>query len=216
MANSQLGAIVLAGGKSTRMGKDKWLLPIGGKLVLERITDQLHASCREIWIVLAGCAASERDFPEVPDTVLRLPRVRIIRDRESGLGPLGGMAAGLAASNCPYNLVVAADMPFPSLRLAEYLESVCRDSGFSAAVPEWDGRLNPLFAVYRREVSGSLDAFIREGGRKAMEWLARLDASVIPEREVRRLDPSGMSLFNMNRPEDYDFALRYYEKTASP
>jgi molybdopterin-guanine dinucleotide biosynthesis protein A len=107
-----------------------------------------------------------------------------------------------------YILVAATDMPFPSIELAKSLFIQCQTTHSQAAVPERNGRLHPLFAVYRKDCLASLIAYIEGGGRKVMEWLQALDVAILTEKQIEQLDPRRISLFNMNRREDYEMVLK--------
>ncbi|WP_135551182.1 molybdenum cofactor guanylyltransferase [Paenibacillus cymbidii] len=205
----QAGLIVVAGGGSRRMGRDKRLLPFAGEPLLARTLRLLAGSFAEAAVVTAGDGAADAAAEEtIRRIVRRFPGVRLLADAEPNAGPLAGLSAGLAAQAAPLQLAIGADMPFPSPALAEALLRLCRDSGAEAALPETAGRLHPLFAVYRRTLAAALGAYVAGGGRKVTDWTLSLRHVVLPEAEVRRVDPSGLALANMNRPEDYAAALR--------
>jgi molybdenum cofactor guanylyltransferase len=185
------------------MGTDKWLLRIGGQTVLERTVSILIDRVETLTIVLEH---GGEETMKMPSSLMYRGDVSIIHDPVPNNGPLAGIAAGLANSDSEYHLIAAADMPFLSWRLAERLFKECERQRCSAIVPEAGGKLHPLFAVYHASTLESLTDYIAEGGRKVMEWLGRLGTIVLPEDEVWRLDPEGIALFNMNRPEDYEKA----------
>src|SRR5690606_21412519 len=114
--------------------------------------------------------------------------------------------AGFKAHTQEWCAVVAADMPFVRAELLTALLQAGATADADAALPEFGGRLHPLFAVYRRsEALRTLTKFRAQGGRKVLDWLAGMRVTVLPEADVRRIDPEGLSLFNMNTPEDYDW-----------
>lgn len=206
---AQAGLIVVAGGGSRRMGRDKRLLPFGDEPLLARTLRTMAGSFAEAAVVTAGDYAADSAAEEtIRRIMMRFPGVRLLADAEPNAGPLAGLSAGLAAASAPLQLAIAADMPFPSPALAEALLRLCRDSGADAALPETAGRLHPLFAAYRRTLSDALGKHVAGGGRKMTDWTLSLRHVVLPEAEVRRIDPSGLALANMNRPEDYAAALR--------
>ncbi|WJH37262.1 NTP transferase domain-containing protein [Paenibacillus sp. CC-CFT747] len=134
-----------------------------------------------------------------------------VADEPPGIGPLGGLGAGLRHTAHRLNLAAAADMPFPSAALARELFAAAEGTGRPAAAVERDGRLEPLFAVYSADSLESLQAYVREGGRRIGRWLESLAPAVVPEERLRELDPAGLALFNMNRPEDYRQALLFLQ-----
>jgi molybdopterin-guanine dinucleotide biosynthesis protein A len=107
-------------------------------------------------------------------------------------------------------------MPFPSKRLAEALFDLCLTGHVQAAIPEWKGNLHPLFAVYRSDCLTSLTSYIEGGGRKVMDWLHTLDIAILADKQIKQLDPQGTALFNMNRREDYELALKLLQETNEP
>jgi molybdopterin-guanine dinucleotide biosynthesis protein A len=201
------GIVLLAGGISRRMGQDKWMLIAGEMTVMERIISVLHPLGAELWVIAAS-AAELKNPHKFPDLSKRFPGVHMTHDTLQDIGPLAGIAAGL--SNCvqDYLLVSASDMPFPSNTLAEMLFDLCIVEDAQAAIPQWNGSLHPLFAVYRKDCLASLTSFLEGGGRKVMDWLQTLDIAILAEKQIKQLDPQGIALFNMNHREDYALALK--------
>ena len=100
--NMKVSAIVLAGGKNLRLGRNKALEIINGKRLIERVVERLAPLAEEVLVITAM----------KPEELAFLKDVRIMPDIEAGRGPLGGIYTGLAASRMPYSLIVACDMPF--------------------------------------------------------------------------------------------------------
>jgi molybdopterin-guanine dinucleotide biosynthesis protein A len=198
------GVIVLAGGQSSRMGTDKWKLPIGGRAVLERIGAALSCHVEETWVVLPF-GAEETVFEEVTSMI---PEARILRDETPDAGPLAGIEVGLRRSGCDANLVVAADMPFVRWPVAELLFRACEQDGVEVAVPMFQDRMHPLFAVYRKRALPSLLAYRRQKGKKVMEWVAGLASVTVGEETLLSVDQEPSTFFNMNTPEDYERVKR--------
>jgi molybdopterin-guanine dinucleotide biosynthesis protein A len=207
------GVVILAGGASQRMGQDKWLLPLGENTIIERIITELQPLGSELWVIAAN-ESMMKDQNKFPDLTLKFPSLHMTHDVVQGIGPLGGIAAGLRYCNRPYIFVVASDMPFPSVELAVALITLCHRNGSCAAAPEFSGRMHPLFAVYRRDCLESLTAYVEGGGRKVMDWLLTLNIAILPEKEIEQLDPEGIALFNMNRQEDYALARQIIQGKA--
>ena len=204
------GIVLLAGGESRRMGQDKWMLQAGETSILERIISVLYPLGAELWIIAAGF--DELNNPaKFPDFTARLPNLHTTYDTSKNIGPLAGIAAGLAHSVQPYSLVSATDMPFPSQALVEALFELCLKPEVQAAVPEYNGRLHPLFAVYRRDCLASLTTYIEGGGRRVIDWLQTLNFAILADKQIKQLDPLGTALFNMNYREDYEQALKLLE-----
>jgi molybdopterin-guanine dinucleotide biosynthesis protein A len=201
------GIVLLAGGSSRRMGQDKWMLIAEEMTIMERIVSVLHPLGAELWVIAAG--ANELKNPhKFPDLSIRFPNVHMTHDTWQNIGPLAGIAAGLVHCAQDYILVSASDMPFPSNTLAEKLFDLCLAEDAQAAIPQWNGRLHPLFAVYRKDCLANLTSYLDGGGRKVMDWLQMLDITILTEIQIKQLDPQGTALFNMNHREDYELALK--------
>lgn len=198
------GLIVLAGGKNVRMGRVKWLLPVGGQPVLGTIVDVLCGHVEDVVIVLPY-GADERLRRQAVGAVGG-GSVRWLQDEQPAGGPLAGLAVALKHSPCERNLVVAADMPFVRRDVAELLFRACERQGTDAAVPVSGGRMHPLFAVYHRRTLPSLLAYRDGSGRKVMDWLAALHVAKVEGEELKHADPDGAAFFNMNTEEDYYMA----------
>ena len=184
--------LLLAGGSSRRMGRDKLSLPWEGKTLLGRIAGVLTATLAETWVV------------GLPDTTPppAWPGLRFVTE-EAPIGPLGGLQAGLEAMAAPAGIVVAADMPFVDETAIRRLWALSGDA--PAAVLRAADGAHPLFGVYRRECLNAVRAVIRRGERRM--------SALWDEVPVRVLDVGDdpfwtRALFNINSPADYERALR--------
>jgi molybdopterin-guanine dinucleotide biosynthesis protein A len=177
-------AIVLAGGRSRRMGRDKASLAIDGVRLLERVAGALRPHVRE---VLVGAAAGQD---------VALDGARVVADRASGQGPLMGLASCLATSTSDRNLVAACDLPeLPPALLERLLEEAL---DWEAVVPQGpDGSLEPLLAVYRRRLLPDIERLLAAGERRIRPLFARRQVRYLPLAEL------GLgALANLNTPED--------------
>ncbi len=149
--------IILAGGKSSRMGRDKLTLEVGGRPLISRVHDALVPSCGEIILVGNG--------PDVTNA-------RRVGDlREGREGPLAGLEAGLGAASSPWVFVVAGDMPFVPPGLVRFLLDRLRSRGLRAVVPRHAGRVHPLCAAYDRGVLADVSRLLDSGTRAAWRLL---------------------------------------------
>ncbi len=197
-----LTGVVLAGGSSSRMGRPKPLVVLGGKLLLARIKEALDRICDEIVLVVG---ADQDDA--TPDTGLALG-MHVVADRLADAGPLAGIEAGLKATSTPRAFLVAADHPFLSADLIAGMADIAIKGPFDTIVPSKDGRLEPLHAIYSPEawlpgVSSGLDA-----GRRSIYDLVKTaietgDPSmhVMEDAELASFDPDGRSLFDIDTPD---------------
>jgi molybdopterin-guanine dinucleotide biosynthesis protein A len=185
----QCGAILLAGGKSVRMGQDKALLPWNGTTLLAHCAANLQAVTSEIVIVA--------------DRVDRysLPGCRVAADLFPNAGPVGGILTGLTALGPGRHIAVACDMPSVQIELLRLLLSAATEE-WDAVAPEVEGRLEPLCAVYRDTAVPLLRRFLEEGNRAAQKALQSLRTLRIGEEALRRVDPDLLSFNNLNTPDD--------------
>ncbi len=185
-----LTGLLLAGGGSRRMGRDKTASDflIGGEPLAARGARALGEVCDEVLVASGdGTRMAWLGLPQVADA---LP----------DSGPLGGLVAGLEAASHPHVAVVAADMPFASPALLRLLASLV--GGHDAAVPVSPDGIEPLHAVYSRSALGSFEEALREGRLALRVALEGLDLRVVTEAEWRPVDPVGRFAENVNRPDD--------------
>lgn len=193
--------LILAGGQSTRLGTAKALLRIGGETLLERAVSAVRPFCREIIVV------SDPQSPagSVEDCTM-------VTDEQRGLGPLGGLVTGLAASGDEWNLALACDLPLVKRSLLELL--IAESSGADAVVPRAGGRLQPLLASYSRDCLTAARAALAAGQRAVMAMLDRVRMKVLEEDRLRAVDPELASFTNVNTWDDYHALLRLEEADA--
>ena len=197
--------VVLAGGRGRRLGGgDDARLPRAGRPMVERVLDVL----RPIFggeIVLVG--ASEEPYAGLG--------VRVVLDRHPGAGPLAGLEAGLAATARRRAFVVACDMPSLSGELVRFLAAL--DPGARAVVPVAGERLQPLHAVYARDLAALATTALESGVRRMEDFLER----VVPWRRVEESEfaaiPGALRSFaNVNTPEDRAAAERPILGVSAP
>ena len=202
-----LSAIILSGGQSRRMGRDKALLELDGERLLDRVANTVSAISDDV-IVVAGDPA-------------RYPAGgwRVVGDAFPGAGALGGLYSGLQAARHPYVVAVACDMPFLSTPLLRYLARMA--SGWDAAVPQVsdtpltddlalsprhtakDRDLQPLHAVYNRRVAKVIRERIAAGDLRMIGFFPQIRVRYVSAAEIERYDPQRLSFFNANTPEEW-------------
>lgn len=188
--------ILLAGGKSTRFGRDKTGLELAGRPIVRSTVDACRPFCGELFLV----SNAQDKFA--------LPGVTELRDRYPDAGPLGGIHAGLSASACGKNLVVACDMPFFSPALALRLLEGCR--GHMACVPRVEDRLQPLFAVYDRALLPRAEELLQAGRYSVRGLYEGTDTLCLECGDWCREGEAapGSPFYNINYPEDLERLLR--------
>ncbi len=194
-------AIVLAGGMSRRMGRPKAMLPFGGEPLIVQVLRRLESLFPDIVVV----TAPEQELPDLSAT--------LVRDEVAYQGPVGGICYGLRACNSAAGFVTSCDVPFLSLPLISCLTSRLTDH--DVVVPYWEGRLQPLHAVYRRSVLPLLERQLQRGELRPVFLYDKVRTLKVEEDEIRAVDPDGSSFFNMNTPEDYADALARWQEAAS-
>ncbi len=186
-------AIILAGGKSSRMGRPKAMLSFGEEPLVKLVIRGLATLFPDIVVV----AAPGQELPELP--------VTLVRDEVAYQGPVGGLCYGLWECRSAAAFVTSCDVPFLSLPLVSHLAA--RLPGHDVVVPHWEGRLQPLHAVYRRSVLPLLERQLERGELRPVFLFDKVRTLKLEEDEIRALDPDGWSFFNMNTPDDYERAL---------
>jgi molybdopterin-guanine dinucleotide biosynthesis protein A/molybdopterin converting factor small subunit len=190
-------AIILAGGKSSRMGTPKALLQFGGEPLIAHTVHALQRLFPETIVV----ASAEQELPPLT--------VTLVRDEVAYQGPVGGIYYGLNAASQEVCFLTSCDAPFLNLSLVAYL--VSRISDYDVVVPQWQGRFQPLHAAYRRSVAPLLKEQLEKGELRPISLYDKVRTCKLGEEEVRRFDPEGLSFLNMNTPEDYQSALKRWQ-----
>ena len=197
----EISGIVLAGGKSLRLGHDKVLEKIGDTTLLERVVSHIDQFSKHIIIV----TANERTF--VP--LANRPKVKIVSDILPGQGSLGGIYTGLVSSGSFYNLVVAADMPFLNENLLRHM--IEKSEGYDFILPRVNGLFEPLHAIYSRNCIEPIKKIFGQGKKVIIELFNHVKVRYIETEEVERFDPKHLSFFNINTREDLELAKQIVE-----
>lgn len=176
------------------MGRDKASLPFGEGTLLERVIARLRPVVQEI--VVVG-----------PEGIAVPPGVVLVHDRVPGQGPLGGIAAGLAAVRASYAFVTACDAPFLAPELVRGLLDLAH--GYEATVPVVADATMPLAAVYGFAALPVVERMLEAGDLRARalagEYLTQVQW--VEEAALRRFDPALASFSTCNTPEEYRAAL---------
>lgn len=195
-------AIILAGGRSSRMGTPKALLHFDGEPLIVHIVRKLQTMFTDIVVV----AAPGQELPSLP--------VTLVHDDVAYQGPVGGIVYGLRAARHEYAFVTSCDSVFLSTALIGYLLSLKDD--YDVVVPRWGDRFQPLMAVYSRTVLPILEEQLASGELRPVSLFQKVRTRQVSEEEIRRADPDGASFFNMNTPEDYEEAQRRWKAREDP
>lgn len=190
----KFAAFILAGGRSTRMGRDKAMLEIDGVTMIARAIDLARRAGVEPVVV--------GSFGEN----LRTLSARAIPDDWPDAGPLGGIATALRETRTPWNLVMACDMPYLTAEWLEFLMGRASASRADAVVPKNKNGAEPMCAMYHQRAEATIRGALESGIRKVTEGLAKLQVESVEREEWKGFDSEGLLFKNMNEPADYEEA----------
>ena len=192
----EVNTIILAGGKSARLGRDKIVEKLGTASLLEQVVSRVGPLSNKIILV----TANERKFAQFADR----PDITVVSDIIPGQGALGGVYTGLVASDSRYNLVLAADMPFLNQSLLRYMIEV--SEGYDFVLPHYDDLYEPLHAIYSRACIPAIEILIDRNRKAIIELFDYVKVRFLDAVEVDRFDPQRLSFFNINTLEDLERA----------
>ena len=194
---------VLAGGGSTRFGRDKALVEMDGAPMLLRMRALLGEITKQVNVIAAPNKYSALGITGVGD-------------RWDAQGPLAGIITALlttleTGSEARWNLIVGCDMPFLTREWLIYLVARALASSAEVVAPQSAQGLEPLCACWRTDAAAKLQNAFDEGVRKITEAMKRLQTEILDEADWERFDTAGRLFWNMNTAADYDEAKRIVE-----
>lgn len=190
-------AIILAGGKSSRMGFDKQFLKIDNRRLMSSIIKKLEEDFDEIIIVT-----------NKPDHYLGLGQ-KITSDIIKDKGPLGGIHAGLSISTSHYALVMACDMPNVNMDYVNYMKHHMGQDGVTTCYQDW---IEPFCSFYSRDIVKDIENYLETGKRSINHLLDRLEVNYIEEDKAREFSPNWDMFLNLNTKDDLDNYLQSLER----
>ena len=204
MNNSQrVTGIILAGGKSSRLGRDKAWEDVGGQRIIDRVIGALQSSCDEVLII--------GDRPERQNE-LSLPKcIQYRSDELKGRGSIGGLYTGLKASDTLWSLVVACDMPFISRELIRFMLSIISKNRCDAIVPIINGRYQPTHALYNSTCIPFIEKNISSGNFRMDSYFDEIYLEEISEDVINSIKGAELSFFNVNTEDDLFTAREQYK-----
>jgi len=186
MIKKKLTGIVLAGGLSSRMGRDKGLLPYKGKLMVEYAIDILIKYCDEIIISTNNSEYSQLGYP-------------LVADIYKGKGPLGGIHAGLKASKTMYNIFLSCDMPLINTEAIELLIQQITPNVLGL-IPKYGDRIEPMCGIYTKQLVPEIEKSIQNNNLKLRLFI---HDQAIDQVDFQILTQKYKNLFsNINFPTD--------------
>lgn len=187
-------AIILAGGESRRMGRDKADLPWGNASILNYMADMLQKVCREVIVVSNIARAMESS-------------VKVVADIIPHCGPLSGIHAGLYYSCYSHAFVVGCDMPFAAPEAVEILLE--KREGYDAVIPIYSGMMEPLFAVYSKNCIPAAEHLLRAGDYRVISLYPQIRCYYMKEEQLAPPDVLQKMFQNINTPEEYRKVNKY-------
>jgi len=191
-----IGGIVLCGGKSSRMGTSKALLPFGAETMLQRVVRILGDVVAPIVVV----AAVDQELPQLPSSVI------VTRDEHQGRGPLEGLRAGLKALPSSIDAAYVTSCDVPLLETGFVQQMIDLSIGYDIAVMEIDGFTHPLSAIYRRATLPSVEDLLANDRLRPVFLFEAMNTRRVKPAEMTS-DPDLRTLRNLNTREDYEQAL---------
>ncbi|HEX6542723.1 MAG TPA: molybdenum cofactor guanylyltransferase [Ktedonobacterales bacterium] len=197
--------VILAGGKSRRMGENKAELLFKGEPLLARVARRVAPVVDELLII-------------GPESLTALiPWARVVSDLVPEVGPLGGLYTALRATSSARVFLLACDMPFVRPRLVRaMLQLAVSDEEAEAVVLRAGTRLHPLHSVYSAGCLPVVEQAIASGDYSMHALLARITVVTVSSETVSREDPDGISPFNVNTAADWERALRLADELDVP
>lgn len=193
--------LILAGGKSSRFGKNKAVEIINGETLLYRVVKRITSITPKIKVVTAS---PDYSLPE-------LLGIEVVYDIYQGAGPLGAIHAGLNASETEMNIVVACDMPFLKTDLLRYMIDIAK--GYDAVVPRLrNNMIEPLHAIYNKSCISTMKNILDKNEFRIYQAIEKLNVRYLEEKELLDYDYDLISFFNINHPSDAEVALKLAQK----
>ena len=203
---NDITGIILSGGKSTRMGQDKSFLKFGNQTVIEHISELMKSIFKDVIIIT--------NDPEKYKSL----GLKCYEDILKGIGPLGGIHSGLTHSENELNFIISCDIPFITNDVIEFIINQKKDNDI--VVTRADGFIQQLCGLYRKRLLPKINEMISESIEnetrnvdqnkrkcKVLSLIDRVDTKIIDiEKEFLNYKPG--TFFNMNKPDEYDLAIK--------
>jgi molybdopterin-guanine dinucleotide biosynthesis protein A len=202
---ANMTGVLVAGGQSRRMGRDKRFLELGGQSLLHRALSVLQGLFPEVLIALA------EPLPQLT----KGQDYRVVLDLIPNCATLGGLYTGLASAGHPRVFAVGCDMPFLNPEVIRRLAQIGAQA--DVAMPNLATGLQPLLAVYSKACLPHMERMARAGQLKLQDLVnvPGLTVRQIPEKDFLDVDPQLLSFFNINTPSDLEFARKLLAGSGS-
>jgi molybdopterin-guanine dinucleotide biosynthesis protein A len=198
-----ISVVILAGGQSSRLGRDKSFLLLDGQPLVGRTVHKLSALSDDLLVAANDAARYER---------LALP-ARLVPDERPGEGALMGVYSGLKEARYSHALIVACDMPFLNLSLLRYMLPLA--DGHDVVIPRIGGFMEPLHAIYSKACLPAMARLLDRGRRQIIAFFHEVRVRYVEEGEIDRFDPRHLSFVNVNTPDDWERVQRLLGESGS-
>jgi molybdopterin-guanine dinucleotide biosynthesis protein A len=184
---------VAAGGRSSRMGKDKAWLQLAGRPMIEHVITSLRAATTTVALL-----ANDPEYAKLG--------FKVFKDSQAGIGPLEAIRTALKNSSTDRVIMVGCDLPFVTTELFKFLLNVADD--YDVVVPmSAEGKLEPLCAIYRTTALEAVEELIASGQRRISPLFDKVATRFVRFGELEALPGSHAFFTNINTPDDYDRAI---------
>ncbi|MBN1410862.1 MAG: molybdenum cofactor guanylyltransferase [Spirochaetales bacterium] len=204
--NTTMTGIILAGGSSSRMeARDKHLLKLNGKTILDITLGKMKTIFPEVILVTSHDGLPEYKTVSETGTI-------VVEDILPGKNALGGIYTGLWNARFDSCFVTACDMPFLNIDLIRHIINIHGE--YDITIPVLNGKFEPLHAVYSKNCLDTIRRQIEDGNLKIFHYLRKMKINEIGEDRLRRYDPDLLSFFNVNTKADFEKAGDLYSSIS--
>ncbi|WFD10744.1 molybdenum cofactor guanylyltransferase [Tepidibacter hydrothermalis] len=186
--NKFKSAVILAGGKSSRMKFDKQFLNIKGVRLIDSLIDKLKSEFEEI-IIVTNKKEFYKDY-----------KVKIVSDEIKGKGPLSGIHVGLKEASSEYVYFIACDMPIVNLEYITYMKSIIKD--VDACVTKSQNHIEPLNSFYNKRIINKIDEYLCNDRRSLFSFINNINTMYVEEDKAREFSHNWDMFKNLNTQED--------------
>lgn len=192
MNSNRVTAVVLAGGGSTRMGRNKALLKLGNKTMIERVVNPLKNIFNDILVVT-----------NEPEKYHMLEDIKFVNDyvKTEKKSSLIGLYSGLKQSETSHIFAIGCDMPFVNIKLIKYMVDSLKNE--DVIVPFIEGYYQPLHAIYGKDCIPGFERLLEEGWYKITSVFENVNVKKIIEKDIKRFDPYLLCFANINTYQEY-------------
>lgn len=196
-------AVILCGGKSSRMGFDKCSIKVGNRLLIQLIADELKKVFDEIILV-----ADDRNK-------FRNLKYKIVEDRQRGCGPAVGIATGLKAASSNHAFVIACDMPCINSNYIKYMIKIIEDCSPDCIISKNGNWIEPLYAFYSKSMLDAFEESIEMKNYKLFDIIKRCNVYYVEDEIIRKYSKDKSIFINLNYMEDLDNLKKIYGSEVS-